>query len=469
MKNFYTQNGWEGKNYDSNLKIKDIAAKVREYAKKKYPEFKFSVRSGWSTYTGTITISLMGGKCYPFVEGSKSAERGYMRTMSTIGGFEKDLTPEVFEALDDVTSYANSFNYDDSDGMIDYFDTNFFLHIEIEKGYKLIEPKTRKQNEAKTVEPANIEGVEIVDYSEKAIAVFGNTKEIKEQLKALGGKFNPALKYEGGKCAGWIFSKKQADKVRALLAPSTDSSKEQPEKIDNEGINNLPDNILTESDNKETIRENKTFEAEKLAEKFGMSCNYDKFGKNYWFTFKDKNIKDEEIKICISKSENPGGRGNLPEIWYKKGYTGQVLQTWWSVETYVTDKKGNCRGDYNPQNQWDGKRNVLNFKYVLEATPENAEIIFEEIRKRAFALPEPPKEVTLPENVEFYEKKITGERFQAKDNPDKIGYFHIIDMLDNAACDFYRTKEEAQERAKYLNGLTNAGGRIINIAKAAPI
>ena len=233
MKNFYTQNGWEGSNYDSNLKTKDIAAKVREYARKKYPEFKFSVRSGWSTYTGTITISLTGGKCYPFVEGSRSAERGYMRTMSTIGGFEKDLTPEVFEALDDITAYANSFRYNDSDGMIDYFDTNFFLHIEIEEGYKLIEPKTRKQNEAKAVEPASIEGVEIVDYSEKAIAIFGNTKEIKKQLKELGGKFNPALKYEGGKRAGWIFSKKQADKVRALLAPSTNTNEEGQTKIEN--------------------------------------------------------------------------------------------------------------------------------------------------------------------------------------------------------------------------------------------
>lgn len=467
MKNFYTQNGWEGKNYDSNLKIKDIAAKVREYAKKKYPEFKFSVRSGWSTYTGSITISLTGGKCCPFVEGSKSAERGYMRTMSTIGGFEKDLTPEVFEALDDVTSYANSFNYDDSDGMIDYFDTNFFLHIEIEEGYKLIEPKTRKQNEAKTVEPANIEGLEIVDYSEKAIAVFGNTKEIKEQLKALGGKFNPALKYEDGKCAGWIFSKKQADKVRALLAPSTDSSKEQPEKIDNEEINNLPDNILTESDNKETIRENKTFEAEKLAEKFGMS--YVKNSSHrYTFNFDDKNKKEESITVELTKCEDTG-KGRLEEVWYKKGYTNILLNAWWSVSVYVTDKKGNCRGDYNPQNQWDGKRNVLNFKYVLEATPENAEIIFEEIRKRAFALPEPPKEVTLPENVEFYEKKITGERFQAKDNPDKIGYFHIIDMLDNAACDFYSTKEEAQEHAKYLNGLTDANGRIVSASRVPRI
>lgn len=54
---------------------------------------------------------------------------------------------------------------------------------------------------------------QIVDYSDKAIAVVGDTKEIKDQLKALGGRYNPKLSCG----AGWIFSKKVEDKVRELL------------------------------------------------------------------------------------------------------------------------------------------------------------------------------------------------------------------------------------------------------------
>lgn len=54
---------------------------------------------------------------------------------------------------------------------------------------------------------------QIVDYSDKAIAVAGDTKEIKDQLKALGGRYNPKLSCG----AGWIFSKKVEDKVRELL------------------------------------------------------------------------------------------------------------------------------------------------------------------------------------------------------------------------------------------------------------
>ena len=222
--NFYTANGWAGSNYDSKLSTKEIAAKVRSYAKKNFPGFKFSVRSEWSMYTDSLHIELKEGTCIPFVEGSRSAERGYMSTMNTVKGWEKDLTPEIFKVLDAVTTYASSFRYDDSDGMQDYYDTNFYLSIKVGDEYKVIEPKAKKSSvkperveEAKEVEAVTAEGLEIVDYSEKAIAVFGDTKAIKEQLKELGGRFNPSLNYNGEKRAGWIFSKKSEEEVRKLI------------------------------------------------------------------------------------------------------------------------------------------------------------------------------------------------------------------------------------------------------------
>lgn len=224
---FYTANGWAGPNYDSKLSTKEIAAKVRSYAKKNFPAFKFSVRSEWSMYTDSMYIELKSGPCVPFVEGSRSAERGYMSTMSNVKAWKDELTPEVFASLNAVSNYASSFRYDDSDGMQDYFDTNFYLSIKVSDEYKVIEPKAKKSSvkpekveEAKEVEAVTIEGIEVVDYSEKAIAVFGETKAIKEQLKELGGRFNPSLNYNGEKRAGWIFSKKQADKVKELIAPT---------------------------------------------------------------------------------------------------------------------------------------------------------------------------------------------------------------------------------------------------------
>ena len=60
--------------------------------------------------------------------------------------------------------------------------------------------------------------LEIVEYSEKAIAVFGDTKPIKDVLKNLNGLFRANLTYNGERRAGWIYSKKQELKVREALA-----------------------------------------------------------------------------------------------------------------------------------------------------------------------------------------------------------------------------------------------------------
>ena len=60
--------------------------------------------------------------------------------------------------------------------------------------------------------------LEIVEYSEKAIAVFGDTKPIKNVLKDLNGLFRANLTYKGERRAGWIYSKKQELKVREALA-----------------------------------------------------------------------------------------------------------------------------------------------------------------------------------------------------------------------------------------------------------
>lgn len=54
----------------------------------------------------------------------------------------------------------------------------------------------------------------IVDYSEKAIAVVGDTRDIKEQLAAMGGRFNARLSCG----AGWIFSKRKRDEVEQFLS-----------------------------------------------------------------------------------------------------------------------------------------------------------------------------------------------------------------------------------------------------------
>ena len=73
--------------------------------------------------------------------------------------------------------------------------------------------------------------IKAVVYSSKAIALIGDTKAIKDEIKTAGGRFNKFL--ECG--AGWIFSRKSVDKVNALLSkyqcPPVDLSQE-PVKVE---------------------------------------------------------------------------------------------------------------------------------------------------------------------------------------------------------------------------------------------
>lgn len=55
--------------------------------------------------------------------------------------------------------------------------------------------------------------INIIDYSEKAIAVTGDTKALKDHFKAIGGRFNPRLTCG----AGWIFPKAKRALIDALV------------------------------------------------------------------------------------------------------------------------------------------------------------------------------------------------------------------------------------------------------------
>jgi len=57
----------------------------------------------------------------------------------------------------------------------------------------------------------------IVDYSERAIALFGETSQYKDNISAIGGKFNASLKNNDQKLAGWIFPKSKKSEVEKLL------------------------------------------------------------------------------------------------------------------------------------------------------------------------------------------------------------------------------------------------------------
>ena len=84
-----------------------------------------------------------------------------------------------------------------------------------------------------------------------------------------------------------------------------------------------------------------------------------------------------EITRC---EDDKDYKKSLPKLWYKNGYIDRVLETYWCIGTYVTDSEGGQCGKYNPQTKLseDGKRRVINFDWMMEATEENKEKLINE-------------------------------------------------------------------------------------------
>lgn len=167
MKNqkFYTQNGYAGSNYDSKLTPKDIATNVRNYIKKAHPDYRFSVKSR----NNSIDIAMI--ECpveltnYELMKAhieSSTKEKFYIPSLNgcysstQITNEQKEehiqwvlnkdaycqlspyaldtyqwINPIILEVLKDINTVIDSYLFDDSDAMVDYFDTNFYKHINI--------------------------------------------------------------------------------------------------------------------------------------------------------------------------------------------------------------------------------------------------------------------------------------------------------------------------------------------------
>lgn len=147
----YTGHGIEGANYDDNLGIKEIAQKVRKHLKVKYPRCKFSVviqryAGGQSLHISLMEANFKAIICdttFDYATGrrinvenkdghaqlSPHFEKHYETEEGNSNGTR--LTKSAWDCMKEATRYAHSFNYDDSDGMIDYFHTNFYMHLNI--------------------------------------------------------------------------------------------------------------------------------------------------------------------------------------------------------------------------------------------------------------------------------------------------------------------------------------------------
>lgn len=184
-------------------------AKKRAEIKKAFPNWKLSITRH---HHSSICVDILQADIQLLLDTEKKSESvNYFY----IADHYKEL-PEAKDALLKIYEIINEGNrtvsVDGDYGNIPQFYVSMsvgqwdkpFVYVKGELIKKLLEPKT----------PVVAGQVQIIDYSEKAIAVAGDTKPIKETLKALGGRFNFHLTCG----AGWVFPKTKEAEVRTALA-----------------------------------------------------------------------------------------------------------------------------------------------------------------------------------------------------------------------------------------------------------
>lgn len=101
-----------------------------------------------------------------------------------------------------------------------------------------------------------------------------------------------------------------------------------------------------------------------------------------WISINEANSDGETLIFELTKCINSGGKNSIPALWYKNGYTKTLLSSFWSLNTFVTHERYGCYRAYDPTVK---DNHQINFDYILEATPENAEIIVKEMIRRFLA------------------------------------------------------------------------------------
>lgn len=130
--------------------------------------------------------------------------------------FIKGFQYGKFNGMEDIYEYSAEYVAPIIDGFICEDFTYTFTNYKECEAIQDAAVETVEIEAPKTEKNADIQ---LLNYSDRAFAVFGNTKPIKDQLKQMGGKFNAYLTHPETKekTAGWIFSIKNIDTVKGFL------------------------------------------------------------------------------------------------------------------------------------------------------------------------------------------------------------------------------------------------------------
>lgn len=92
------------------------------------------------------------------------------------------------------------------------------------------------------------------------------------------------------------------------------------------------------------------------------------------------------LTVEITECTHERGRtGDLMGLWVKHGWMPEFIERTLHVSTYFHEEDGGCLGIYNPQIKDGVSRPVIDFRWMLEATPENEAKLLAECERRMLA------------------------------------------------------------------------------------
>ena len=241
---FYTANGWQGSRYEAGRSLKEIAQLVRAYVKEFHPDYRFSVRTSYASMCQELHVDIKEApaeiyKTYEEMTDEdinncwRIATRNNMWKLNSWnkeeekteferiwndergGAFYKALTEKTKAVIKAVDAFVQSFNYDDSDSMIDYFDCNFYYfgcsqHLSEVKivpraprAEKRPAKVDRSEPKAGSAEPVKLSALRVEFNAElDGVEVYFSSKpsqETRDALKSAGFRWHSVKKCWYGK------------------------------------------------------------------------------------------------------------------------------------------------------------------------------------------------------------------------------------------------------------------------------
>lgn len=270
-RDFYTQFGWAGSNYDTNLSTKEICKIIRTYVKEKYPTYRFSVRFSTASMCSEIYVSMTQSplpiwKAFDELTGREALKpfgwddsKGYWgntdiakvwkratanQWVEDRGCYDEaldDLLRKAYEehgslkirteiaesVVKDVDNFVNSYRREDCDGMIDYFDVSDYYFGCETTDVKVVPRTARIQNPKNEMRTQNSTDAEEIESSELVITKTKHTKTgadiwvvkctktlDKESYITLASKMRALGAYYSKFVHGFIFKEDPTEKLK---------------------------------------------------------------------------------------------------------------------------------------------------------------------------------------------------------------------------------------------------------------